>query len=191
MALFRVTDLKQWAYCERIVFYQAMMPEAGRATYKMREGVAAQEMVERLEMRRTLREYGLEEARRHFGVWLSDEGLGLSGKIDLLLEGGGVGSVVEFKLTAEEPAENHRLQLAGYAMLAEAVRGVRVQRAFFYRIPDGEVFAIEVGEPLREGVRRAVRGMRAMVEQELFPGPTPVRNRCAACEYANYCGDVW
>ena len=55
--MLRVTDLKQWAYCRRIVYYQHRMPGVGKQTYKMGEGKAAQDMVEQLEMRRTLREY--------------------------------------------------------------------------------------------------------------------------------------
>ncbi len=186
-----MTDLKQWAYCRRIVYYQYVMPGAGRPTFKMEEGKQAQEMVERLEMRRTLREYGLEGARRSFGVWLSDEGLGLTGKLDLLLEGDGFGSVVEFKLTSGDPGENHRLQLAGYAMLAGAVRGIRVERAFFYRIPDGKIFPVTVTDDMRQKVREAVRTMREMTENEWLPSPTPVRKRCEECEYQNYCGDIW
>ena len=33
--MLRVTDLKQWAYCRRIVYYQHRMPGVGKQTYKM------------------------------------------------------------------------------------------------------------------------------------------------------------
>jgi CRISPR-associated exonuclease Cas4 len=186
-----VTDLKQWAYCPRIVFYRQTMPGAGKPTYKMEEGRSAQEMIEELEMRRTLREYGLEGARRRFGVWLEDDGVGLAGKLDLLLEGEREAAVVDFKLTAGDVAENHRLQLAGYAVLVEGALGLPVGRAFLYRIPDNRVFHVEVTGALRERVRRAVEAIRWMRNQQLCPEPTPVRGRCLECEYANYCGDVW
>ncbi len=189
--LVRVTDLKQWGFCRRIVYYQSVMPGVGKPTFKMEEGRKAQEVLERLETRRTLRRYGLESARREFGVWLSDEKLGLTGKADLLLVGEKIGSVVEFKLTSGEPGENHRLQLAGYAMLAEATRGVRVDRALLYRIPDERVFALAIGQGLRERVREAIAEIRRIREQAWFPAPTPVRGRCVECEYANYCADIW
>ena len=82
--MLRVTDLKQWAYCRRIVYYQHRMPGVGKQTYKMGEGKAAQDMVEQLEMRRTMREYGFEGAVRKFGVWLENKDLGLAGKLDLI-----------------------------------------------------------------------------------------------------------
>jgi CRISPR/Cas system-associated exonuclease Cas4 (RecB family) len=142
-----------------VVYYHLTMPGAGRQTYKMEEGHRAQEMVERLEVRRTLREYGLEGARREFGVWLSDEEVGLSGKLDLLLRGEGVAAVVDFKLTSGEVRENHRMQLAGYAALVEKVLGIAAPVAFVYRIPDGMVEAVPVTEELRGRVPAAVRAI--------------------------------
>ncbi len=189
--LLPVTELRQWAYCPRVVYYHLTMPGAGRQTYKMEEGHRAQEMVERLEVRRTLREYGLEGARREFGVWLSDEEVGLSGKLDLLLRGEGVAAVVDFKLTSGEVRENHRMQLAGYAALVEKVLGIAAPVAFVYRIPDGMVEAVPVTEELRGRVPAAVRAIGEMRAREELPDATEVRARCAECEYANYCGDVW
>jgi CRISPR-associated exonuclease Cas4 len=66
MDLIPVSDLKQWAYCERIVYYHRVMPTVGKPTFKMKEAIAAQDLIESLEMRRGLGEYGLENARRHF-----------------------------------------------------------------------------------------------------------------------------
>src|SRR6185437_6835003 len=108
MDLLPVTELRQWTYCPRVVYYHQLMPGAARMTYKMQEGLRAQELIESLEMRRTLREYGMESAGREFGVWLKDEGLGLTGKIDLLLRSEGSGAIVDFKLTSGEVGENHR-----------------------------------------------------------------------------------
>ena len=191
MGLIPVTDLKQWAYCERIVYYNRVMPGTGKATYKMREAVAAQELIEGLEMRRSLREYGLEGAERRFNVWLSDERLGLSGKVDLLLVGLREVAVVDFKLTSGEPGENHRMQLAGYSLLAERACGMPARQAFMYRIPDNRVFVIEITEELRGRVVAAVEAIREVGQTQWCPEPTAVRGRCVECEFANYCADIW
>ena len=189
--LIRVTDLKQWAYCRRIVYYHRVMPGVGPPTFKMREAVAAQDLVEGLEMRRGLQAYGLAEAERLFGVWLSSPALGLSGKTDLVLRGLDRVSVVDFKLTSGPVGENHRQQLAGYSVMAEEVFGLPAPVAFLYRIPDNRVFVVEISEEMRAGVRRAVAGIREMAEKQILPEATEVRGRCVECEYANYCGDVW
>ncbi len=186
-----VTDLKQWTYCERIVYYHRVMPAIGQQTFKMKEALAAQDLIETLEMRRGLQAYGFEGAVRRFGVWLSDETLGLSAKTDLILKREDQVAVVDFKLTAGEPGENHRMQLAGYAMLAEAVYKLPSPLAFLYRIPDNRVFAIEIGDELRKRGRDRGRANPRDGANPRLPPSTPVRKRCAECEYVNYCADVW
>jgi len=191
MDLIPVTDLKQWAYCQRIVYYHRVMPAVGKQTFKMKEAIAAQDLIESLEMRRGLHAYGLESAQRHFGVWLSNPALGLSGKTDLVLESSDRVAVVDFKLTSGEVGENHRMQLAGYSLLAEAVFGLPASLAFVYRIPDNRVFAIEITTDLRTAVAKAIADIRSLADNQLCPPPTPVRGRCVECEYANYCADIW
>src|SRR5439155_5495916 len=83
---FRVTDLKQFAYCPRIPFYQHVMGFHGKQTYKMQQGKTAQEAMEALEKRRKFREYGLSDGTRHFGLSLHSRHPGVSGKLDLLIE---------------------------------------------------------------------------------------------------------
>lgn len=191
MDLIPVTDLKQWAYCERIVYYHRVLPAVGKATFKMREAIAAQDLVEALEMRRNLSAYGLENARRKFNVWLSDVALGLSGRVDLLLETPDQVAVVDFKLTSGEVGDNHRAQLTGYSLLAEAAYGRPARVAFLYRIPDNRIFALEISAGLREGIQASVAAIHTMAERQICPPPTTVRGRCKECEFANYCGDVW
>lgn len=189
--LIPVTELRQWAYCPRVVYYHLTMPGAGKSTYKMDEGLRAQELIESLEMRRTLREYGLADAQRQFGVWLADPATGLSGKIDLLLRSETTAAVVEFKLTSGEVAENHRMQLGGYAVLVEKTLGLPVATTFLFRIPDNRIFAVPVTPELRKGVLTALAAITNMRDKQELPPPTPVRARCEECEYANYCADIW
>jgi CRISPR-associated exonuclease Cas4 len=84
--VFTVTDLKQYAYCPRIVFYTYCLPLVRPTTGKMDEGRLAHEEARDRERRRTLRIYGLENAQRHFDVWVASDQLGLTGRIDLVLE---------------------------------------------------------------------------------------------------------
>lgn len=82
----RVTDLKQYEYCPRIVFYQYVLPVEKVSTYKMEAGKAQEARLDVLEKRRKLVRYGLRDGRRRFHVGLVSERLGLSGKLDLLIE---------------------------------------------------------------------------------------------------------
>ena len=189
--LVNIGDLKQWAYCPRIVYYHRFYAGAGVATAKMKIGLEAQADIENLEARRTLKHYGLESAERLFSPWLSDTTLGLQGRPDLILQGSDRVAVVDFKLTGDGVGENHRFQLAGYSLLAELTYGVPAPTGFIYRLSDGAVIPVEIDEELRKHVEGAATAIRAMLESEEMPGPTDARKRCEDCEYANYCADIW
>ena len=191
--LIRLTDLKNWGYCPRVVYYHRLMPEAAPMTGKMRSGLKAQELIEKLELRRTLDRYNFVGSRRIFGQWLSDESLGVSGRVDLILlrEETMEAAVVDYKLTSGDPGYNHLLQVHGYAVLVERAYRVRVDHAFLYRIPDESVFVMPIEEEGRHRVVSAIESIRNMISEQVLPEPTPVRSKCTDCEFANYCGDVW
>jgi CRISPR-associated exonuclease Cas4 len=186
-----VTDLKHWAYCPRVVYYHRVLRGVGQPTWKMREALNAQDMIERLEMRRGLREYGWEVPSRRFGLWLTSESIGLNGKLDLLLTREGQGAVVDFKLTSGEMGDNHRMQLSGYALLVEASYGLLVETAFLYRIPDDSVFSFSVTPAWKQRVKEVVIAIQELERTAWCPEPTQERARCAECEYVNFCADIW
>jgi len=186
-----VTDLKQWSYCPRIPFYRYVLPVDYTPTYKMQRGKAVQAAVEALERRRRLREYGLGEGERHFGTWLRSQKLGLSGKLDLLIVTPKACFPVDFKDTEGGVRQNHRAQLAAYALLAEEAFERPASDAFVYLIPTDDVVHVPITPELRAEVHDHVAAIREMVAMESLPEPTPIRTRCGICEYRNYCADIW
>jgi CRISPR-associated exonuclease Cas4 len=186
-----VTDLKQWVYCPRIPYYHHVMPVEIARTYKMQRGRDVEAAVEAMEKRRGFRRYGLERGERRFGVWLHSAALELSGKLDLLIITEDACYPVDFKDTEGGVRYNHRIQLAAYTMIVEENLARPVPFAFVYLVPSRELVTVPVGVKEREAVTRAVVEMRQVVEQEKMPGPTPIRARCTACEFRNYCADIW
>jgi CRISPR-associated exonuclease Cas4 len=185
------TDLKQWAYCKRIPYYRHVMPVEFARTYKMERGKNVEAAVEAMEKRRGLRRYGLDSGERRFGVWLRSERLGFAGKLDLLIVAGRKAYPVDFKDTEGGARRNHRVQLAAYALLVEESLGFAVPSAFVYLIPSKELVRVEVGVRERAEVIAALEEMRKFIMDERIPEPTGVTARCVACEYRNYCGDIW
>jgi CRISPR-associated exonuclease Cas4 len=188
---FRVTDLKQFAYCPRIPFYQHIMGFHGKPTYKMEQGKTARAAIESLEKRRGLREYGLSEGKRHFGLSLFSGELGISGKLDLLIEAPDACYPVDFKYTTGRPHHNHLLQLAGYSLLVAEHFSKPVPVGFIFVITDDVTFRFAMTEQLRSEVHAALASMHDTIEQEAFPEPTQVRGRCSDCEYRNFCADIF
>jgi len=187
----RVNDLKQFAYCPRIVFYQYTMPVERRTTFKMEHGKSVEVRTEDLEKRRKLREYGLGAGKRRFQVWMRSRRLGLSGRVDLLIETADGMFPVDFKDTTAPVHHNHRVQLCAYALLIEDTFHRPAHAGFIYRIPRNDVTAIEMSPALRTETIQTIGGIRTLIGSERMPDATPVRARCTDCEYRNYCADVF
>jgi CRISPR-associated exonuclease Cas4 len=190
-SLVSVGDLKQYVYCPRIVYFTRVVPLRPPSTYLMERGRRLQEEFERLEPRRALGRYGLAEAERHFEVRLRDENLCLTGVADLVLEAAGEVAVVEFKATARELAENQKVQLGAYALLAEKQFRKPCPRGFVLLADRQELEEVEISPDLRSATLAAIEGVNRLFTEVVLPPPTPVRARCTLCEFRNFCGDVF
>jgi len=186
-----VTDLKQWAYCPRIPYYHHVMPVEFARSYKMERGRDVEAAVQAMEKRRGFRRYGLNRGERRFGVWLHSPTLGLAGKLDLLIVTGEAAFPVDFKDTEGGVRYNHRIQLAAYAMIVEETLALPVPMAFIYLVPSRQLVSVRICEKEKDQVIQAVAEMRRVIREEEMPVPTPVRARCTACEFRNYCADIW
>jgi CRISPR-associated exonuclease Cas4 len=190
MIALRVNDIKQYAYCPRVVFYQYCMPVRQKPTWKMEQGKIAEGQIDQLEKRRKLREYRLSEGTREFHVRISSARLGLSGKLDLLIDSPEGLFPVDFKMTTGQPHSNHIMQLCAYARLLEDCYGREVRKGFVYLIPKSDAVVFDLSEERKQRADELLGEIRKMIEKEQMPPPTDVRNRCADCEFRNYCGDV-
>ncbi len=190
--MFNVSDLKQWAYCPRVVFYLYAIPRLRPETFKMEMGAEAHEREHTRAKPRRLRGLGLPNATRFTEVKLQSEQLGLSGKIDLVLREGDQAWPVEYKLSRRlKIASHYRLQLAAYGLLLEEAWGVQTPEGFLYSLANRRVERIALTKRLRNQVIRTVAEIRRTVEEEIMPPPTEKRGRCVNCEFRRFCNDVF
>jgi CRISPR-associated exonuclease Cas4 len=194
--LFEVTDLKQWAYCPRVLYYRYCLPEVRPVTDLMRAGIGSHGDEVGREERRSLRSYGLNVGERAFDVGLRSPTLGLRGRLDLAIAvpdraaPAAEALVVEYK-DSEQPAGKHfKLQLAAYALLLEEAWGLPVRRGFIYSIPLRTTEIIGITPALRQNVRKTVTDMQAMIAGERMPDAPASRRPCVSCEFRRFCNDV-
>jgi CRISPR-associated exonuclease Cas4 len=188
--VFTVTDLKQFAYCPRVVFYTYCLPLLRPQTYKMQESQWAHREEAGREVRRSLRPYGLSEGEREFDVDLYSPTLGLRGRADMVVTTAEEAIPIDYKQTRREAGAHFRLQLAAYGLVLEEMRGLPVQRGFVYSMLTREAEEIPL-TPQRLGrVRRTVHEMREMVREERVPPPPRGRGRCVSCEFRRFCNDL-
>lgn len=190
-APFRVTDLKQWTYCPRVLYYHTCLPKVRPVTYKMKAGKEAGLAEEGREVRRSLKPYGLKEGRREFEVPLLSPTLGLRGKPDMViwLDEAREVSPVDYKLS-EVAGEHFKLQITAYGIMLEEVSGYTAKRGFLYSIPQRKAEEVKIDKRARDKIQTALMEMHRTLRYELMPEATPNRNKCLACEFRRFCNDV-
>jgi len=193
MTTFRVTDLKQYGYCPRIVYYAYCLPQVRPVTAKMEAGIEAQVEAEGRERRRSLRTYGLVGGERRFDVPVESARLGLRGRLDMVIEvpePDGEAIPVEYKNSTRPTGQHWILQLTAYGeMLAESV-AVPVRRGFLYFIPTRQAQEVPFTPTRWAKLRQTVDAMRQMVEREAMPDAPRSRRPCLTCEFRRFCNDV-
>ena len=194
--LFEVTDLKQWTYCPRVLYYRYCLPEIRPITDLIAAGIRSHADETGREERRSLRTYGLTAGERAFDVGLRSAALGLRGRLDLAIAVPGRAApnaqaiVVEYK-DSEKPAGPHfKLQLTAYALLLEEAWRLPVRRGYIYSIPLRTAEIITVTPALRQKVWQTVDAMREAILGERMSEAPASRRPCISCEFRRFCNDV-
>lgn len=187
----RVSDLKQYIYCPRIVYYYYVLPIPRRITRKMEYGRLEHIEINQLEKRRRLKAYGLKEGSRKFQVFLESARLGLSGLLDMMvITTSGEIFPVEFKHSVSKDGLHQKYQLAAYAMLLEEKYRKPVRYGFLYLIPKKSVIPVEITTSMRDHVQKVLSAIRNVITGERMPGYIRSYQRCTDCEFKNYCADL-
>jgi len=187
---FTVTDLKQYAYCPRVVFYERCLPHVRPRTFKMDAGRDIHEDEEDRAARRTLRQYGEVEGERRFGLHLTSLHLGLTGELDeVVYTADGRCFPVDYKF-AKGVSHHYKIQLTAYAMLLEEAESREVEYGFVYLILSRKMVKVNFSVELRKSVLTILAELQRMIEQERMPQPAENPHYCTACEFRRFCNDV-
>jgi CRISPR-associated exonuclease Cas4 len=185
-----VTDLKQYAFCPRVVFYERCLPHLRPRTYKMDAGKARHEDEADRASRRAITRYNIVEGERRFNVRLFSERLGLWGLLDeVALTSNGTAIPVDYKL-ATSVSPNHRIQLTAYALMLEDCEKRRVEQGFVYLVSPHKLVAVPITAKLRSTTLAMLDEIKSMIAAERMPLPVTRKGQCVACEFRRFCNDV-
>lgn len=187
--LFTVTDLKQFDYCPRILYYHRCLPDIRPITTKMEIAIRRHEDEPKRALRRTMHLDGLEQAERHFDVPLLSTQLGLSGQVDELIWHQGQIIPVDYKLSRREQP-HFKLQLAAYALMAEEQYQATIDFGLLYLIQTRTTVKIRFSTQLRRKVIQVIAQMRIIAATEYMPPPPSSIRPCLECEFRRFCNDV-
>lgn len=187
----RASDLRQYLYCPRVVYFGLVVPVDRVETFKMAAGREAEREHARLERRRSLERYGLADGERRYNVQILCAQLGVSGIVDEVAYGPDGPVPIEVKFTEGGLAFGHRVQLAIYAMGLEEETGRPIPRGFVHLVPRKRTVAVEIDEKLRAAATDVTRRIRAMLATQDCPPPADRSAKCDGCELRCFCNDVY
>ena len=171
--LVNVSDLNQYAYCQRRYWYLHFYDTQGR-NYERVEGKTIHE-------NQTSRGDWLNE------LYLESEALGLKGKIDVLdLEGARTVPVERKRAESGDYYRSDELQLAGYCLLLEEHLGEPVREGAIYLYETDQRMHVPITDDHREAVREQVEAMQSMTIESVPPF-TDNPSKCEACSVREYC----
>ncbi|PKM82815.1 MAG: CRISPR-associated protein Cas4 [Firmicutes bacterium HGW-Firmicutes-13] len=187
----RVSDIKQYIYCPRILYFYYVLPVPRRVTRKMEYGKLEHIEIRGLEKRRKLKSYGLSGGARNFHVPLKSGRLSLHGILDMLIiSDSGDYFPVEFKHSISKQGLHQKYQLAAYAMLLQEQLRKPVRYGFIYLIPINTAVPVEITQSMREHVKKVLSAIRNVIKAEKIPEYVRSKGRCSDCEFKNYCADI-
>ncbi len=184
-----ITLLKEYAYCPRVVYYETCTPGVRPTTYKMEAGAAMHTQEKRRAARRTLAAYQVPDGDRQFDVRLHSAALGLVGKVDELVLMPNEVIPVDYKMSVWL-GDNHMIQIAAYAMMAEETFNLPAKRGYVYLLKGRRYAAVEITAALRNEVLAVIPEIDRIRYTEYMPPPPANTNKCTACEFRRFCNDV-
>jgi CRISPR-associated exonuclease Cas4 len=119
-------------------------------------------------------------------VDLRSERLGLSGRLDRLITNDSIPSIIRTGSAPEDGVwKKDRLQLAGYAMLAEEKYGIRVKHGLIEYPRSGKIRPVQIHSVDRSRVLR-LRDRIALIKDGRLPD-RPKEASCDGCEVRDRC----
>jgi len=121
---------------------------------------------------------------------VSSELLDLTGKIDRVEVYPGRLVPIELK-TGNPPREgaweNHKVQLAAYALLLEKVFGITVSEGLVHYIDAGQKVSVSINPFLRDKVKELLVKVRHLLKAGVLPPIVDNERKCAVCGLRNRC----
>lgn len=177
-------EIRQYVYCNRIIYFRHVLNAPMKNTYKMEYGMKKHEKLQELA------ENNKNAPQKYFNIYLTDPDSGLVGLIDYFEFDGNEAYPVEIK-TGKEPYDkmdiSHKMQVTAQTILIEKNFNFLVKKVkIFYTKSEKIVeYPISIKDKLK--VLEILDKIFKLLDSESIPVPTEHRGKCVDCECRNYC----
>lgn len=191
-ALLSVTDLKNYVYCPRTVYFHRVLHLEPRLEAQQDESLKQHEALEEREVKRlgaVFYDPSIRRAEKMFRVPLTSSVLRLQGSVDMLIKAEAEYIPVDFKMANSNRGKiwpDHRYQLVAYSLMVEEGFNATVRRGFVYYVPEKAALRLEVTPRLKAFVKRLANDLWSMVKRGELPKVRVPLRRCSGG-----CGFLW
>lgn len=182
-------DFKNYLYCPRQIYYKYIQKFETEPTVKMISGQNMHLLFSRMEKRRSLKKYGIEDFKRNFNIKIYSKDDMLSGEIDMVLSNETEMIAVDFKMTETMFLDGYILQLYAYSKLIRSQYGKKSDYGFLVFINTEKIKKIIFSKEIEEEYINIRNNIINMIDSERFP-EIVYEGRCFECEYVNFCRDT-
>jgi len=191
--LITATDVKQYHFCPRIIYFTKVLGVEERTTESEKEGKNAHIEFHRKEKRRTTLLGGktLKVEQKWTALRLKSEKLGVEGMVDMVVKTPEGYAVIEYKMTSmpKRIMPGHLYQAATYAMLVEEAFRTIVRKIYVYYEKSRRFIEIPRTESIRRHVVWTIGRIRDIIEKEKLP-PAKTSRKCKSCGYRWICKEA-
>ncbi len=177
-------EIRQFAYCKRILYFRHIVHAPMKQTYKMEEGENKHEQLQQS------KNATKNTSQKYYNIYLTDPDLGLVGLIDYFEFDGNEAYPIEIKSGNDPPKDldnPHKYQVVAQAMLIEKNFDflVKMVRIFYSKLDKVVDYPITIEDKL--AVLKIVEEITEMLSSEQMPESTNDIGKCVDCECKNYC----
>lgn len=191
MYIVKCSDLAQYYYCPRKIYFLKTMEVPVQPKPKMKFG-KKEEKKERKRLLERKKVFGFDEENIQdveFEIFLENEKIGLSGIVDTLVTlKKGEKVPVDVKYTETASVKKHwKKQITSYSLLVEEEYDVEeVSRGVLYFPEQNEPIFVDITQEDKEFLLKDIEGIRELIESERIPRKVSEK-KCGYCEVKKYC----
>jgi CRISPR-associated exonuclease Cas4 len=188
--MLRVSDIAQYFYCPRKVYFMRTLGIAAPPRHKMKAGKEEHRREHRrVKERKTIYGFKQETVEKVLhNVPIESPKHHLHGRVDtvIILQDKEIIPVEVKHTSLDSIRRNWREQITAYALLLETKFDTRVRRGIFYFPSKRKVTEIEITASDKEYITHTITSILNMIKSEKMP-PVHKGQKCSYCEMQMYC----
>jgi len=186
-----VTDVKNYAYCPKIIYFTHVLHLQEPKTEAMELGSQKHDETLITPLLKTLKTKKLLK-----NINLTSKTLKITGKLDYLaITKFGEYIPIEIKWSEPtpkgKPKRDHKLQLATYAILTEENYKTTIKRAAIYYKRAHKTTIIPLNPKLKQQAKNTINKIHKIIQNEQIPKTKQPKTKCENCGYQKICKEQY